>query len=228
MAKGSISQKKLREPDRFMRFSQNLIALGHQHIKPILIGFGALLVIALVWTVTHQMKAATEREASAKLATLMTTYSAALGRNVDPKAALASVSAEFSAFFTEYGNTRSGQLARIDYGDICYRAGDADGAIASYTLAENAVGQEPAVKALIRSGLGYAHSLKKNYAEAARYFEMIAGGPDPTLKDDAVFNLAQIYGITGEKEKEAVMVNRLLTEFSGSLYTALLKEQHGN
>lgn len=227
MARGTISQKQLREPDRFIRFSQQLIAWGHRHIKPILIGFGALMALAVVWATMHQIADGNEREASTRLATIMTTHTAAITRNAEPKAALDSVKTEFVAFFDAYGKTQSGQLARIAYGDLCYQAGDADGAVDSYTRALADLGQKSAVRNLIHSGLGYAYSLKKNNVEAIRYFEMIASDNDPTLRDDAVFNLAWLYREAGDKQKYTVMVDRLLTEFSETMYAALFKERTG-
>jgi predicted negative regulator of RcsB-dependent stress response len=62
------------------------------------------------------------------------------------------------------------KIARIIYGDISYNAGDADTAIAMYTLALEDFNQSPALKNIVLSGLGYAFVLKEEYPRSIQLF----------------------------------------------------------
>ncbi|MDL2268410.1 tetratricopeptide repeat protein [Desulfosarcina sp. OttesenSCG-928-G17] len=226
MAKDSTFRKQLKEPDRFIRFLGELVSWGHRQMKPLLMGLVAVMVIALTWTLLHQMSARKEREASVMFEQTMAIYTkAATGGQAAAKPLLEPVKTEFSTFFDNYGKTRAAELALIVYGDLCYQAGDADTAISAYGKALEKVKQDAALRNILRSGLGYAYSLKKEYTEAIRYFEMIAADSDPTLRDDSLFNLAWLYRETGDSSKHAKVVDRMLTEFPETLYAALFKEQ---
>ncbi|GAB6907772.1 conserved hypothetical protein [Desulfosarcina cetonica] len=223
-AKGSLTRKQLlKEPDQFITFSGRLITFGRTHTRGLLIAAGVLMAVVLIGVIVRQVLDRNERVASELTGKAMATYSAAL-QDTDPKTAFERVKTDFATLFDQYGSTRAAKIARIEYGDISYRAGDVDAAIAMYTQAMDDFGESSALRNIILSGLGYAYTLKRAYAEAIRYFEMISSGSDATLKGDAIFNMACLYALTGEKEKSLAMYKRLLADFPGSIYEPLAKE----
>ena len=56
-------------------------------------------------------------------------------------------------------------------------------------------------------------------------FETIVTTDDPTLKKDAMFNLAWLYSETGKTEKSTATYERLLSEFPDSRYGDLVREK---
>lgn len=225
MAKREATRKQLlKEPDQFITFSGKLIAFGQSHLKTILIFTGGLLALLLVAVTVNQILDRNENRASELVEKAVANYSAAL-QDTSPKTAYDRVKTDFSAIFDKYGSKKAVKLARILYGDISYNAEDADTAISMYTQALEDVGQSPALKTIVLSGLGYAYALKNEYPQSIRYFEMIMEAPDATMKSSALFNLAWLYDANGEKEKSAARYKQLLADFPDTMYGDLVREK---
>ena len=86
---------------------------------------------------------------------------------------------------------------------------------------------EPFLKNLILSGLGYSYKAKKDYKTSAKYFEIILAIPDNSVKDEALFNLGELYAEIGDKDKSTDAFNKILSDHSGSMYTEIVKEKVG-
>ena len=225
MAKKPLTRKQLlKEPDQFITFTGRLIEFGKSNLKPILIGVGALIVMLVVIVAVNQISQRNERLASEMVEKVMATYSAALA-DTDAKTAYDRVKPEFESLFDQYGGKKAAILARIVYADICYRAEDADAAIAMYTHALDDFGQTGAMKNIVLSGLAHAHQLKGDRSAAIQYYSMIAEGEDPTLKSDAMFNLSCLYEADGKIEKRNAILDRMIADFPGSPYEELAKEK---
>jgi tetratricopeptide (TPR) repeat protein len=207
MAKGAATRKQLlKEPDQFITFSGKLIAFGRSNLKTILIGAGILLALLLAVVTVRQISHRNENRASERIEKAMAKYSAAI-QDTNPKTAYDQIKTDFEDILDVYGSTNATKIARIIYGDISYKAGDADTAIAMYTKALDDFNQAPALKNIVLSGLGHAFVLKEEYPQSIRYFEMISADEEKTMKSDALFNLAWLYTATGEKEKGTAMYN---------------------
>lgn len=227
MAKGALTRKQLlKEPDQFITFSSRLIAFGRSNLKTIVIGLGAVFVLLLIATTVRQVSLRNENRASEKVEKAVATYSAAL-KDTDPKTAYERVKSDFSDIFSEYGSKNAVKIARIVYGDISYKAGDADTAVSMYTRALDDFGQSPALKGIVLSGLAYAHVLKKDYAPAIRYFEMISNDKEKSMKTDALFNLAWLYEATGEKERSVAQYKQIVADYPDTIYAELIREKVG-
>jgi tetratricopeptide (TPR) repeat protein len=225
MAKGAATRKQLlKEPDQFITFSGKLIAFGRSNLKTILISTGILLALLIVVVTVRQISHRNENRASERVEKAVAKYSAAL-QDTNPKTAYDRIKTDFEEIFDVYGSKNAVKIARIVYGDISYKAGDADTAIAMYTKALDDFNQSPALKNIVLSGLGYAFVLKKELPQSIRYFEMISADKENTMKSGALFNLAWLYEETGEKEKAASLYKQLLTDFPESMYSDLVREK---
>jgi tetratricopeptide (TPR) repeat protein len=225
MAKRASKRKRLlKEPDQFITFSTKLIDFGRSHLKILLICGGAVLTLVVAVIATYQISIRNENKASILVETAAAQYSAAL-KATNPKAAYERVKPDFVHIFKQYGSKNAARTARIIYGDICYKAGEADQAVSMYKRALIDFGQSPALKPLVLSGLGHAYMLKKEYPQAIRYFKMITADNEKTLKSDALFNLAWLYEKTGDKKKSVATYKQLLTDFPDTLYSRLAKDK---
>jgi len=225
MAKGAVTRKQLlKEPDQFITFSGKLIAFGRSNVKTILISAGILFALLLAVVTVRQISHRNENQASERVEKAVAKYSAAI-QDTDPKTAFDRVKDDFGDLFDKYGSKNAVKIARIIYGDISYKAGDADTAIAMYTQALDDFNQSPALKNLILSGLGQAFVLKKDYPQSIHYFETISADREKTMKSGALFNLAWLYETTGEKEKSNALYKQLLTDFPESMYADLVREK---
>ena len=225
MAKGAITRKQLlKEPDQFITFSSRLIAFGQSHSRPLMITAGCLLAAVLILVTINQISNRNENKASELVRQAVAKYSAAL-QDTDAKAAFERVKPDFSEIFDRFGSKDATKVARISFGNMSYAAGDADTAIAMYQDALKDIGQTASLKNIVLNGLGYAYVLKENYPEAIRYFEMLAEDDQKLMKDGALFNLALLYGATGNTERSKAYYEQLLAEFPAGMYKDLVKEK---
>jgi tetratricopeptide (TPR) repeat protein len=225
MAKGSVSRKQLlKEPDQFITFSGKLIEFAKTHQKTILVCLGTLTLLLLIFLTVRQVSNRNENRASQRIEKAAAKYTAAL-QDTDAKTAYERVKDDFNEIFNEFGSKNAAKIARIIYGDISYNAGDADTAVDMYTRALDDFSQSPALKNIVLNGLGYAYLLKNEYPSAIRYFEMISDDKEKSMRSDALFNLAWLYKITGEKERSIALYKTLLSDFPDSMYGDLLREK---
>jgi len=81
------------------------------------------------------------------------------------------------------------------------------------------------IKNLILNSLGYAYEKKGDYAGAIQYFEMTAQGPQSDLKNEAWYNLGRLYSREGDKEKSLQAYNKIVSDFTDSIYFNIDKEK---
>ena len=225
MAKKDITRKQLlKEPDRFITTSGKLIAYARAHRLPLLIAAGAVLVLLLAVVTVRQVSNRNERLASERVDKAVAQYAAAL-KDTDPKTARDRVKTAFEELFSQYGSKSAVKIARIVYGDICYRAGDGKAAIDMYTKALDDYRDVPALKNIILNGLAYAYVLDADDAQSIRYFKMITEDQEKTLQGGALFNLAWLYAASGDKTKSTACYEQLLKDFPDDFYSSLAKEK---
>jgi TolA-binding protein len=75
------------------------------------------------------------------------------------------------------------------------------------------------------NGLGYAYLSKKDFKTAAKYFEIIASDPDYKIKDEALFNLGELYAAMGDQDKSATTFKQIISDHPDSTYIELVKER---
>jgi tetratricopeptide (TPR) repeat protein len=130
---------------------------------------------------------------------------------------------DFQQIMEDHAGSKGGKLARVLFAGMCYDAGDFDQAITLYLKALDDFAQTVSLRDFILSGLGYAFEGKKDYPEAAKYFEQIVASPDSIMKDEALFHLGQIYAAMGNSEKSKQSYHQIISDYSGSVYYTIAK-----
>ena len=85
--------------------------------------------------------------------------------------------------------------------------------------------ENPSVKPFILSSIGYAYQAKKDYKAAANHFEKIVSDPNGYMKDEALFNLGEIYAKLGNTEKSREAFKKILSDYTDSIYIDVVKER---
>ncbi|MBL7208326.1 MAG: tetratricopeptide repeat protein, partial [Desulfobacterales bacterium] len=142
-----------------------------------------------------------------------------------PDRAYLDVADDFKLIMQQYPRKVGGKFARFMFANICYKAGNYDKAIELYNQALSEFGDNPFFKSLVLNSLGYAYEAKADYKQAATYFEMIASEPDYRMKDEALFNLAQIYAAKGNDDGRLNAFKKIVSDHSDSIYLEIAKEK---
>jgi len=227
MAKKRVSRSRkrdLNEPDEFISFWSKLFELISEYKLIFSSALGIMIAIIIVIIGMIYFIKKSEDKAFALLQRGITSYQAELKNNAPEKAFL-DAGKDLQRVMNKYSNRNGGKLASFIYANICYAAKDYDKAIEIYKKSLINFNDELFIKYLILNGLGYSHKAKKDFKTAAGYFEAIASAPDYTIKDEALFNLGELYAAMGDHDKSLTAFKKILSDHSGSMYIEIVKER---
>jgi tetratricopeptide (TPR) repeat protein len=227
MAKKRVSRSRkrdLNEPDEFISFWTKVFGWISEYKLVFSSALGVMAVVIVIIAGMVYVIKKSEDKAFALLQQDIINYQTKL-KTSTPETAYLDVEKDFQLIMDKYSNRTGGKLAGFIYANICYAAKDYDKAIELYNKSLINFNDRLFIKNLILNGLGYAYEAKKNYKTAAKYFEIIASGPDYTIKDEALFNLGELYDAAGEHEKSTSAFKQIISDYSDSMYIEIVKER---
>jgi tetratricopeptide (TPR) repeat protein len=227
MAKKRVSRSRKRDldkPDEFISFWSKLFELIAEYKLIFSSASGVVVVVIIVIVGTVYFIKKSEDKAFALLQQGIINYQTKLEANAPEKACL-DVEKDFQLIMYKYSNRAGGKLAGFIYANICYSAKDYDKAIKLYNKSLIDFNDELFIKDLILNGLGYVYKAKKDYKTAAEYFEIIASMPDYKIKDEALFNLGELYAAMGNHDKSITFFKQIISDHPDSMYVELVKER---
>ncbi|MBW2571111.1 MAG: tetratricopeptide repeat protein [Deltaproteobacteria bacterium] len=227
MAKKRISRARKRDlanPDEFITFWTKLSNFAAENKVKALCALGFFMVLIVVTAGFLYFLKKSEDTAFALLQQNITKYQTLL-KDTGPEKACLGVEKDFQSIIEKYSGRAGGKHARLIYANICYTAKDYDEAIELYKKSLEDFNDEPFIKNLIINSLGYSYTVKKDYKTAAKYFEMIASIPNYSIKDEALFNLGEIYNAMGDNVKSIDAFKKILSDHTGSIYTEIAQEK---
>ncbi|MGB5156614.1 tetratricopeptide repeat protein [Desulfobacterium sp. N47] len=223
MAKKITRKALLKEPDEFITFSTKLLNLAGKHQTQLISIVSAAVLIALVFSGYSYFNRKSESKAYSMLENSMREYKISVKKN-GPEKALKEVKDSFKNIIDKYSGNSGGKIARLEFANICYNAGDIDTAIDLYNKALIDFSNNRFIKCGIINSLGYASEEKKDYKSAVAYFEKIVSEPDNSLKDEAYFNLGRLFAIMEEGKKSKEAYKKICSDFPDSFYFMIAKE----
>jgi tetratricopeptide (TPR) repeat protein len=234
MAEEKTRKELLEEPDPVLIFMGQVFSTVKKYQQQIVMTvMGAFILIVVVFGIVYFQRQ-TEDKASAMLGQAMDQYNAMVRINantVNPKEPSAAQYDEakksFKDIIDKYGSTGAGKAALLNYADICYQAKDYEESVKSYEKALNDFGGQPELRNLILNGLAYAYEGKQDLDNAAKYFDMIVSDKSTLVKDQALFNLAEIYDKQGKADKSKEAYQKIVSDYPNSMYFQPAKEKIG-
>ncbi|MEE8430290.1 MAG: tetratricopeptide repeat protein [Candidatus Desulfatibia sp.] len=226
MARKRVSRSRkrdLEQPDRFTNFAQNLLQFATKHKVYLCTALGLIITLSIAIAAMLYFANKAEDKALALLAQSQNKYQTII-KNSSPDQAYSDVADDFKLIMQKYSGKIGGKLARFMFANICYQAGKYDQAIELYNQSLSDFGDNPFIKNLILSSLGYSHEAKKEFKTAAKYFEMLVSAPDYRMKDEALFNLAQIYAGMGNYDRRLNALKKIVSDYNDSMYLEIAKE----
>jgi len=126
----------------------------------------------------------------------------------------------------EYPDTTSGVLARYHMGNIYYKTGETEKAIASYQEFLDSVSEAHPLRLLAYSSLGYCFEKAGDIVEAIDAFltatELFSGGE---LEQYCLRNVARLYEERGDKENARIYYEKILDTTDDPLLQKLVKRK---
>jgi tetratricopeptide (TPR) repeat protein len=218
--KGKFTRKELKGPDEFISFAGKGLEWIAAHLRPLLIGVGAIAVIGSgIWIWQH-FSHRSSLEASDALQAALEIYRRPLkgerggedeGDAKKPfenakeraKAALE----KFQYVVREFSGTDVARLGHLYVGNCHFTLGETAAAIESF---EKFVSKapEPHLQALALENIGYAYEQKKDPTKAREAFEKLTSGK--VNPERGFYHLARLHAAKGDKAKAKEMYQKAL------------------
>lgn len=226
MAKKKLTRKELlKQPDEILTMSTRLFNWSVTYRYQIIAALAGVIAIVAGVTFVRYSSDKTEKAGFALLQQNREAYEAAL-QEKGPQEAYQQVQQGYETLLENYGGTRAGQLGKLAYANICYRAGEAEKAIDLYRDALDHF-KEPFIQNQIWIGMGYAYEKLNQPEEAVEMFEKVGMDADAFQKGEALYNLGRIYEAMGRKEKSREAYEKILSENAATIYLEMVQEKLG-
>ena len=225
-AKKITRKELLKEPDEFLTLSSRFLGWAARNRKQINYAVSAVLAVAVLGSGYFYYSGRREAAAGVAFGQALAKYDRLAAG--DKAKAAKDVAADFRELIDEYGGTSNGRMASLVYADICYQAGDFAQAAALYKSCLDRFDDQPLIHFQILKSLGYSYEGLKDPAAALPYFERaLAATGEKNMQDDLLFQIGDLYARLGNKDKSEETFKRLLTDFSDSPYTNLVRQRVG-
>jgi tetratricopeptide (TPR) repeat protein len=221
----SRSRKRdLSEPDEFISFWAKLFEFISEYKLIFSSALGVMVIISIIIIGMVYFIKKSEDKAFALLQQVIINYQTKL-KTSTPEKAFFDVENDLQLIMDKYSKRDGSKLASFIYANMCYTAKNYDKAIELYKKSLINFNDEMFIKNLSLNGLGYSYKAKKDFKTAVSYFEAIASAPDYTIKDEALFNLGELYAAMGDHDKSISAFKKILSDHSGSMYVEIIKER---
>jgi len=222
--KKRVTRKELlKEPDEFLTVSAKVIRFAADKQKQIAYATIGIVAVVLVFFLYQYVSARSERKA---FALFQEGFAHHVNLTSTPSADADAIAKEkFTEVLEKYGSTSAARLALLMKGDLDYRQGAYDEAIALYEKAADAFSEDQGFRSLMWNNLGYAYEGKKDYRSAVQWFQRLAESESELMKADAYFNLGRMYEALNEKEKAREAYNKVAKDYGESVHAQLAKEK---
>ena len=224
MAKKVTRKKLLKEPDEFITTTGRLIRWARQYRTLLTVAASAFFVILIAIAGFRYLANQAENRAFTLLGQAVIKYEN-LTNSMGPEKAYPAVKEDFMYIINKYKNKQGGKMAGLFFANLSLEAGSTDPAILLYERALKDWEYEASLKNFILNSLGYAYEQKHDYPQSIVYFQKIAEGDDPVMKDVALFNLGRLYAELGDSAKSKEVFSRLISDHTDSVYFEIAKER---
>ncbi len=225
MARKRISRKELlKEPDKIFTISSRMFAFILDHQTHFVSGLCVFFAIVSLILGIRYFNEQAEIESFSLMQQAVSKYED-LKQKDGPEKAYKDVREDFQQLLEKHTGKVGAKLARLVSANISYEGGETDMSIELYKRALSDFDKELAFYNQILSSLGYCHERKKDFKSAADYFERLAAGADPAIKDEALFNLGRIYSLMGDSERSEDAYRKILADHADSIYIDLIKDK---
>jgi len=226
MAQKRISRARkrdLEEPDRLTAFLHELLEFGTKYKVHLSSALGLIVAAAVVMAGVFYFTNKAENKAFALLSKGLNKYQK-IATDGGPGKAYIETADDFQLILNKYSGKEGQKIAKFMFANFAYDAGNYDKAIALYNQSLQDFGDNPFLNNLVLNSLGYAHEAQKDYKTAANYFEMIASGPEYSMQDEALFNLAGVYAAMGDYDQRLNALKKIISDHNDSVYLEIVKE----
>ena len=224
MAKKRVTRKQLlKEPDEFLTFTEKAILFAKEHDREFKYIAGAVAAVLIIYLgVNTGMGYINKKGQSAY--NMAYNLMVAQNMNLTPESEELKQSEEFfQKVLDDYGFSKASRLALPELAYIKVVEKKYDEAIPLYQeFLDKAPGKSP-YKSLARIAIAACHEAKGELDQAIEILTQVTAKEDDLFREQALFGLARIYRLAGQKDKAKEILEEFVEKYQGSPFLPLAK-----
>ncbi len=129
----------------------------------------------------------------------------------------------------KYPHSWSARMAHYHLGNLYYKTGELDNAIASYKkFVSSRISDSGGMKFLALTAIGYCYEARKDYKSALEYFEKAQKTKKTGFESMALRNIARIYELMNDKENALENYKKALEKTTDPTMAVFIKNKISN
>jgi tetratricopeptide (TPR) repeat protein len=226
MAKKRVTRKELlKGPDEFLSFSEKAAHFIREHNRECKIIGWALAAILLIYLGIHTGIGYINKKGQSAY---NMAYSLISTQNTDlnPESEELKRSAElFQKVLDDYGLSKASRLALPELAYVKMVEKKYDEAIHLYQEFLDKAPNHSPYQSLAQIAIASCHEAKGEYEQAVEILNQVMAQADDLFKEQALFNLARIHRLAGQKEKAREILEEFVEKYQNSPFLPLAKAQ---
>jgi predicted negative regulator of RcsB-dependent stress response len=223
MAKLKVSRKDiLKKPDEFITESTRAIIFAREHSSLFkAIGIAVIVLVLIYLGATTYMRQINKKGQEAFNAAYYS-VSKKMGPGLD-KETLTEAEDLFKKVTEDYGRSKAALLALPEMAYIKFMKQDYSAAVDLYRRFQDGISEDDPYQSLTNLALSVCFEENGEMDNAIKTLEQITSGQDDFFKEQAMLNLARIYGSADQEEKSQKILNDFVEKYPSSPFLALAK-----
>lgn len=226
MGKYKVTRKQLlKEPDEFITFSARSILFFNTHKKILIVSAVGFFALIVGFATYRYLNTQWENDASLAVHKIVTQYEKSLTDGQSPTQALNGIETAMTGALNRYGGQSAGQMGRLFYADALLAAGKFAEAISLYRETLKHIDAGSFFQYRILDSIAQAHIALKQYDAAVTALQQVADGAGPGMADAALFQIGQVFNVTGDPARRDIAFKSLSEKYPNSQYVNLIDGQ---
>jgi len=223
MAKEKLTRKELlKGPDEFLTFSGRVILYVKEHAKPFKVAGGILAGAALVYLGVQTYLNYADRKGQEA-------YEAAYYEVIKVKdiqaddEALKKSQELFNKVITDHRLSKASRLAPLQIAHLKFLEKKYDEAIKLYQDFLKGVPENTVYQSLALLALAAGYEGQGDFGKAAEALQKILSNSEKSFKEQAMFNLARVYGLSKQPDRAKETLKEFIEKYKNSPFLSMAK-----
>ena len=222
--KKRVTRKQLlKEPDEFLTFTEKAILFIKEHDREFKYIAGAVAVVLIIYLgVNTGMGYINKKGQSAY--NMAYNFMGAQNMNLTPESEELKQSAElFQKVLDDYGLSKASRLALPQLAYVNMVEKKYDEAISLYKEFLDKAPDKGPYQSLARIAIAACHEAKGEFDQAIENLNQVTAHADDLFKEQALFSLARIHRLAGQKDKAKEILEEFVEKYQDSPFLPLAK-----
>ncbi len=224
MAKKRVTRKQLlKEPDEFLTFTEKATRFIREHDREFKYIMWTLAAILLIYLGVNTGMGYINKKGQS---TYNMAYNLMRAQNMDltPESEELKQSAElFQKVIEDYGLSKASRLALPELAYVKMVERKYDEAISLYQEFLDKAPDNSPYQSLARIAIAACHEAKGEFEQAIEILNQVTGQADDLFREQALFSLARVYRLDGQKDKAKESLEEFVEKYQNSPFLPLAK-----